>query len=93
MNETEFQGWRPIVGDTFSWEPIPEGCLLFEEGTGKLLTLNPSAEAVLTHCDGEQTVGEIVGTLESDWGIPPTETLNLLQRLRDEGVLRADPKE
>ena len=59
MSEEDLAGHRLVVGEGFSWEPIPDGCLLFEESTGRLLTLNPAAEAVLAHCDGELTGAEI----------------------------------
>ena len=82
MTEEGFEAHRLVVGDGFAWEPIPDGCMLFEESTGRLLTLNPAAEAVLTHCDGELTGAEISRVLESDFDIPSAETRSLLQRLR-----------
>ena len=91
MTGEDFSAHRLVVGDGFSWEPIPDGCLLFEEGTGRLLTLNPAAEAVLAHCDGELTGAEISRTLETDYDIPPAETRSLLQRLCEEGVILTAP--
>lgn len=91
MSAESFETQRLVVGSHFAWEPIPEGCLLFEEGTGKLLTLNPAAEAVLAHCDGELTGGEISRVLESDFDIPTAETRSLLQRLSTEGVILPAP--
>lgn len=87
MNDEEFESYVPEVSDGFLWEPIPDGCLLFEESTGKLITLNASAEAVLTHCDGKMTVAEICRTLESDLQIPGEETRSVLKRLLEEGVI------
>ena len=91
MSAEELETQPLVVGSHFSWEPIPDGCLLFEESTGKLLTLNPAAEAVLSHCDGELTGAEIGRVLESDFDIPATETRSLLQRLSAEGVIRPAP--
>lgn len=91
MSEEGFAAHRLVVGDGFSWEPIPDGCLLFEESTGRLLTLNPAAEAVLSHCDGELTGAEISRALESDFAIPTAETRSILDRLRAEGVIRPAP--
>lgn len=88
MSTEGFETQRLVVGSQFSWEPIPDGCLLFEESTGKLLTLNPAAEAVLTHCDGELTGAEISRVLECDFDIPATETHSLLTRLCAEGVIQ-----
>ena len=87
MTDTEPDSQRLVVGEGFSWEPIPDGCLLYEASTGKLLTLNPAAEAVLAHCDGELTGAEICGRLATDFEIPMTETRSLLERLRAEGVI------
>lgn len=92
MSADGFQTQRLVVGSHFSWEPIPDGCLLFEESTGKLLTLNPAAEAVLSHCDGELTGAEIGRVLESDFDIPAMETHGLLQRLCAEGVIQPAPE-
>ena len=89
MSELDTQ--RLMVGGTFSWEPIPEGCLLYEETTGKLLTLNPTAEAILAHCDGELTGTEICRVLESELEIPVAVTRDLLTRLRAEGVIGPVP--
>lgn len=91
MSMEGFAGQRLVVGSQFSWEPIPDGCMLFEESTGKLLTLNPAAEAVLAHCDGELTGAEISTVLETDFDIPATETHSLLTRLCAEGVILIAP--
>ncbi len=87
MTDEELDSQRLMVGERFAWEPIPDGCLLFEESTGKLLTLNPAAEAVLAHCDGELTGAAISRILETDFEIPTAETRSLLERLRAEGVI------
>jgi hypothetical protein len=87
MNGEASESRRLLVREGFSWEPIPDGCLLFEERTGKLLTLNPAAEAVLAHCDGELTAAEITARLTSEFEIPATETRRLLEQLRAEGVI------
>jgi hypothetical protein len=81
----------PTIREGYLWEPIPEGCLLFQEKTGKLITLNSSAEAVLTHCDGELTVGEICRVLENEFQIPAAETGSVLKRLREEQVIDFSP--
>lgn len=87
MTDEKFESYAPELSDGFLWEPIPDGCLLFEESTGKLITLNASAEAVLTHCDGELTVAQICRILESDFQIPSEETRSVLKRLLEEGVI------
>lgn len=89
MTDEKFESYAPEVSDGFLWEPIPDGCMLFEESTGKLITLNASAEAVLTHCDGELTVAEICRTLERDFQIPAEETRSVLKQLVAEKVISA----
>lgn len=87
MNGEKLESRRLVVSEGFSWEPIPEGCLLYEARTGKLLTLNPAAEAVLAHCDGELTGTEIAARLASEFEIPVSQTRSLLEQLRAEGVI------
>lgn len=87
MTDPEFDSCLPEVKESFLWEPIPEGCVLFEEATGKLLTLNSSAEAILTHCDGELTVSELCSILENDFQVPPEETRAVLRQLMEEQVI------
>lgn len=87
MNGEKLDAQRLVIGEGFAWESIPDGCLLYEERTGKLITMNPIAEAVLTHCDGELTGAEIGQILERDFEIPPAETRRLLAQLHAEGVI------
>jgi hypothetical protein len=87
MSNPNFESFRPEVKESFLWEPIPEGCMLYEEETGKLLTLNSSAEAVLTHCDGDFTVAEICQLLENDFQIHAEETRTLIRRFIEEDVI------
>lgn len=91
MNIANLETHRPVIRDGFIWEPIPEGCLLFEEATGKLVTLNPAAEAVLGYCDGELTVAEIIRELESEFGVESIEAAATLSRLIDERVITPPP--
>jgi hypothetical protein len=37
---------RPTITDRFFWEPLPDGCLLFEEATGELIPLDVDLEKV-----------------------------------------------
>ncbi len=87
MSDPNFETYVPTVRDGFLWEPIPDGCFLYEESTGKLITLNASAEAVLTHCDGESTVAEICQAVESDFQISREEAEEVLKKLISEGVI------
>jgi pyrroloquinoline quinone biosynthesis protein D len=55
---------RPAIGGGFrlQWEPAQAAhVLLYPEG---MVRLNQSAAAILTRCDGERTVADIVTELE-----------------------------
>jgi len=87
MIDPNFAAYVPTVRESFSWEPIPDGCILYEEASGKMVTLNATAEAVLTHCYGEMTVAEICRTVEGEFQISREESENVLKRLQAEGVI------
>jgi pyrroloquinoline quinone biosynthesis protein D len=55
---------RPAVGGSFrlQWEPAQEAhVLLYPEG---MVKLSHSAAAIMTRCDGERTIGDIVADIE-----------------------------
>ena len=55
---------RPAIGGGFrlQWEPAQEAhVLLYPEG---MVRLSRSAAAILTRCDGEHTVADIVADIE-----------------------------
>ena len=62
-------GARPAVGRGFrlQWEPAQGAhVLLYPEG---MVKLNPSAAAIMTRCDGERTVAQIVADIEQEYGV------------------------
>jgi hypothetical protein len=87
MTDPNFAAYVPSVRESFAWEPIPDGCILYEESTGKMITLNATAEAVLTHCFGEMTVDEICRKIEGEFQITREEAESVLKRLQGEGVI------
>lgn len=78
---------HPRVTDRFLWEPLPDGCLLYEQSTGELLTLNDPAELILSHCDGEHSVQELCRRMKSEFELVPSTTLNLIDQLFTAGVI------
>jgi pyrroloquinoline quinone biosynthesis protein D len=59
---------RPAIahGMRVQWEPAQEAhVLLYPEG---MVQLNGSAGAILTRCDGQRTVAQIVADLEQTYG-------------------------
>lgn len=83
--------YTPVLKEGFLFEPIPEGCLLLEEATGNLITLNSAAEAVLTYCDNALSVAEICRIVEEEWQVPRDEVRQAIARLMELGVLIAPP--
>ena len=60
---------KPVVGRGFrlQWEPAQEAhVLLYPEG---MVKLNNSAAAIMSRCDGERTVADIVGDIERTYGV------------------------
>lgn len=78
---------RPTITDRFFWEPLPDGCLLFEEATGELITLNGPAELILSHCDGEHSIGDLQRMVEAELEVSPSVTEELIRRLLSAGVI------
>lgn len=87
MNDEVWSKSRPTITDRFSWEPLPDGCLLFEEATGELLTLNGPAELILSHCDGEHSIEELRRIVEVELEISPSVTEEMIRRLLSAGVI------
>jgi pyrroloquinoline quinone biosynthesis protein D len=59
---------RPIIGRGFrlQWEPAQEAhVLLYPEG---MVKLNSSAGEIMSRCDGERTLAEIITDLEQTFG-------------------------
>ena len=55
-------------GMRLQWEPAQEAhVLLYPEG---MVKLNGSAGAIMSRCDGQRTLDEIVADLEHAFGVP-----------------------
>jgi hypothetical protein len=71
----------------FLWEVIEDGCLLFEEASGRMLTLSRLAELVLVHSTGEFTAREICGELARLFEVKRDEAMAACRNLLAEGVI------
>jgi pyrroloquinoline quinone biosynthesis protein D len=72
------------------WDAVREKhLLLFPEG---VLVLNPTAHAVLTLCDGQRTVAEIIQTLAAQYAHDALagDVRELLQKLADKGLVNLE---
>ena len=59
---------RPVIGRGFrlQWEPAQDAhVLLYPEG---MVKLNSSAGEIMSRCDGERTLAEIIADLEKTFG-------------------------
>jgi hypothetical protein len=77
----------PLIRDGFLWESLDEGCLLYHEESGKMVTLNHEAEIVLSHCTGEFPLPDLLRLLEEEFAMAPTAAQAALRQLEDEGVI------
>jgi pyrroloquinoline quinone biosynthesis protein D len=69
------------------WDAVrTKHLLLFPEG---VLVLNPTAQAVLTLCDGGRTVADIIKSLATQYASAAIDgdVRDILQRLADKGLV------
>jgi hypothetical protein len=71
----------------FVWEPMPDGCILYCQGTGQIVTVNPAADLILTYCDGESSLQQIYQSVIEDAPLEQPEFQAAVQKLVDEKVL------
>ena len=80
---------HPAAKVRLKWDTVRQKpLLLFPEG---VLVLNPTANEVVSLCDGQRTVAEIVKTLSEKFGKNDIEAdvKELLSRLADKGLMVA----
>ena len=78
---------KPKVNEKFDYEPMPDGCLLYHQENGRILTVNPTAELILSYCDGSKTLEEVYQQVEPDAGIPRDVFLQAIEEFLNEQVL------
>ena len=49
--------------------------------------MNGPAELILSHCDGEHSIGDLRGIVEAELGVSPSVTEELIRRLLSAGVI------
>ncbi len=75
------------IKDGFQWESLDEGCLLYHEQSGNMITLNAAAEIVLSHCTGEFPLEGLLRLLQQEFGMPPEAAQTALRELEAQGVV------
>ncbi|MDA7916415.1 hypothetical protein N9B94_04195 [Verrucomicrobia bacterium] len=56
---SESDACKPSLNEEFDYEPMPDGCILFKQSSGQIISLNPPAELILSYCDGETELGKV----------------------------------
>jgi PqqD family protein of HPr-rel-A system len=82
---------RPKARDDLEVVEIDGEAVVYDERTGNLHHLNPTAALVLAVCDGTATIRELAGDLAAEFGEPPDrlerDVRTLLRRFRLGGLL------
>lgn len=80
----------PELVDGFLWEELDDGCVLYHEATGRMVTLNGAAEAVLSCCGGGVTAEDVLRRAEGEFGLGGDDCMAGLRLLVKEGVIRLE---
>jgi hypothetical protein len=75
------------LNEAFVWEPMPDGCILYCQTSGQILTINPTAELILTYCDGETSLQTVYQSVIEDAPLTEAEFQSAVQKLIEEKVL------
>ncbi|MEW6302154.1 MAG: PqqD family peptide modification chaperone [Verrucomicrobiota bacterium] len=75
------------LNEQFVWEPMPDGCILYCQDSGQIITLNPTAELILSYCDGATSLREVYHAMTQETPIAEDVFFSTVQRFLDEKVL------
>jgi hypothetical protein len=56
--------FRPLKKNSILFKPLDDGAILFNPATETVHTLNPSAAFIWLHCDGENSIEDIVSRIK-----------------------------
>ncbi len=83
---------RPTARPDLELEEAADGYVVFDEDADRVHYLNHTAALVLELCNGSNSTDVIVGLLQRAYELPEPperETLDCLDQLRDQGLVRA----
>ena len=87
---------KPKVRDDLTVVELDGEAVIYDEETGELHHLNPSATIVFGLCDGTQTSEELSGEISAAFDLPVDETTaqvrELVAQLGDVGLLQGVPR-
>lgn len=83
--------YRPRKGTSLQQRDLRDGCVLHDQRTGLVYTLNSSASFILTFCTGDYPLAQIAVETATAFGLQPEDALrdviSTVRTLRDEGLL------
>lgn len=78
---------RLKLNEGFVWEPMNDGCILYCQSTGQIITINPTAELILTYCDGETPLNEVYQAVIEDAPMDESAFQSSITKFLEEKVL------
>jgi PqqD family protein of HPr-rel-A system len=82
---------KPKVRDDIAAAELDGEAVLYDERTGELHHLNPTATIIFSMCDGTSTIREMSGEISGAFGMAPDEVERqvrvLLRQFRKGGLL------
>lgn len=88
MEASEF---KPILNSQYYWEPLTDGCLIYDPTTSKILCLNSLSELILTFCDGQTTLAQIYEHIAQEMEFEEGEFNAAIGKLVEANVLLPAP--
>lgn len=83
-----FDSCIPEVSDGFLFQETEDGVMLYESSTGKVITLDKSADLILSHCAEGLSVSQIADLLTDDSPIERDEVIRALAEFLEHGIIR-----
>jgi PqqD family protein of HPr-rel-A system len=86
---------KPKIRDDLAAAELDGEAVVYDERTGELHHLNPTATIIFSLCDGSSTVREMSGEIAGAFGMPADEVERqvraLLRQFRKAGLLNGTP--
>lgn len=86
---------KPKIRDDLASAELDGEAVIYDERSGELHHLNPTATIIFSLCDGATTVREMSGEIAGAFGVPADEVerqvRTLLRQFRKAGLLNGKP--
>ena len=87
----EIPSVKPRLNESFGWEPVEDGCMIYSMDSSQILTLNAVAELILAYCDGEMNLAAVYESVAADTVLSVEDFMKTVQQLADQTVLWLEP--